>query len=64
MMLIWPPIGISFSIFPLQCWRIPSRQFGDAADVGAFVALLCSRYAGYVTGQSLVMDGGATTSIF
>jgi 3-oxoacyl-[acyl-carrier protein] reductase len=45
-------------------WRIPSGEFGDAVDVGAFVALLCSQFAGYITGQSIVIDGGATTSTF
>ena len=31
---------------------------------GAFVAMFCSEYANYITGQSLVIDGGATTSTF
>jgi 3-oxoacyl-[acyl-carrier protein] reductase len=39
-------------------WRIPAGRFGDTADVGAFCALLCSRYASFITGQSLVIDGG------
>lgn len=45
-------------------WRIASGRFGDASDVGAFVAMFCSEYANYTTGQSLVIDGGATTSTF
>jgi 3-oxoacyl-[acyl-carrier protein] reductase len=45
-------------------WRIASGRFGDADDVGAFVAMFCSEYANYITGQSLVIDGGATTSTF
>lgn len=45
-------------------WRIAAGRFGDAADVGAFVAMFCSQQANYVTGQSLVIDGGATTSTF
>ncbi|ATE65717.1 SDR family NAD(P)-dependent oxidoreductase [Rhizorhabdus dicambivorans] len=45
-------------------WHIPSERFGEADDVGAFVALFCSEYANYVTGQSLVIDGGATRSTF
>lgn len=44
--------------------RIPAGRFGDADDMGAFVALLCSEMAGYVTGQSLVIDGGMGNSIF
>jgi 3-oxoacyl-[acyl-carrier protein] reductase len=45
-------------------WRIAAERFGDCDDVGDFVAMFCSRQANYITGQSLVIDGGATTSIF
>jgi 3-oxoacyl-[acyl-carrier protein] reductase len=45
-------------------WHIPSGRFGDADDVGAFVAMFCSEFANYTTGQSLVIDGGATRSTF
>lgn len=48
----------------IEEWRIPAKKFGNPDDVGAFVALLCSEFAGYVTGQSIVMDGGATNSTF
>lgn len=39
--------------------RIPVGRFGDPAEFGAACAFLCSTYAGYMTGQSLLMDGGA-----
>ena len=45
-------------------WRIAAERFGDCDDVGAFVAMFCGQQANYTTGQSLVIDGGATTSIF
>jgi len=45
-------------------FRIAARRFGDPEDVGSLVAWLCSRFAGYITGQSIVMDGGATRSTF
>ena len=45
-------------------WRIASGRFGDADDVGAVTAMFCSEFANYITGQSLVIDGGATTSTF
>jgi 3-oxoacyl-[acyl-carrier protein] reductase len=45
-------------------WRIPTGTFGEPDDAGAFVALLCSEQAKFVTGQSLVIDGGATNSTF
>jgi 3-oxoacyl-[acyl-carrier protein] reductase len=44
--------------------RIAARRFGDPQDVGALVAWLCSQFAGYITGQSIVVDGGATRSTF
>ena len=45
-------------------WHIACDRFGDPDDVGAFVALFCSHHANYITGQSLVIDGGATTATF
>jgi 3-oxoacyl-[acyl-carrier protein] reductase len=44
--------------------RIPAGRFGDAEDLGALVAMLCSTQASFLTGQSLVVDGGMGTSIF
>jgi 3-oxoacyl-[acyl-carrier protein] reductase len=45
-------------------WRIPTERFGDIDDFGAICALLCSRQANYIIGQSIVVDGGATNSTF
>jgi 3-oxoacyl-[acyl-carrier protein] reductase len=45
-------------------WRIPANKFGDPEDVGAFVAMFCSEFCQYTTGQSLVMDGGVNGSTF
>jgi len=38
---------------------IPAKRFGDPAEFGATCAFLCSAQAGYITGQSVLMDGGA-----
>ncbi len=38
--------------------RIPMGRMGEGADVGAAVAYLASREAGYVTGQTLHVNGG------
>ena len=38
---------------------IPARRFGDPAEFGAACAFLCSMNAGYITGQNLLIDGGA-----
>ncbi len=45
-------------------WRIPANKFGSAEDLGKFVALFCSESANFVTGQSLVIDGGLGNSTF
>jgi 3-oxoacyl-[acyl-carrier protein] reductase len=38
--------------------RIPAGRFGEGADVAAGVVFLASREAGYVTGQTLHVNGG------
>jgi 3-oxoacyl-[acyl-carrier protein] reductase len=45
-------------------FQIPARRFGDARDIGSLVAWLCSEHASYITGQSIVVDGGTTRSTF
>ena len=42
---------------------VPARRFGDPAEFGAACAFLCSAQAGYITGQSLLIDGGAFPGI-
>ena len=37
----------------------PSGRFGDPAEIGAYCAYLCSALGGFVTGQNLLIDGGA-----
>ena len=41
----------------------PMRRFGDPAEFGAACAYLCSRQAGYITGQTLGIDGGALLGV-
>jgi 3-oxoacyl-[acyl-carrier protein] reductase len=43
--------------------EIPARRFGEPAEFGAACAFLCSAQAGYITGQSLLIDGGAFPGI-
>jgi 3-oxoacyl-[acyl-carrier protein] reductase len=38
---------------------IPAGRFGQPAEFGAACAFLCSVHAGYLTGQNIVLDGGA-----
>jgi NAD(P)-dependent dehydrogenase (short-subunit alcohol dehydrogenase family) len=39
--------------------RIPLGRIGEVADVAGVVSFLCSADAAYVTGQDVVVDGGA-----
>jgi NAD(P)-dependent dehydrogenase (short-subunit alcohol dehydrogenase family) len=39
---------------------IPARRPGDANEIAALVAFLCAGEAGYLTGESIVIDGGLT----
>ena len=44
--------------------HIPARRFGNAAEFGAVCAFLCSMQAGYMTGQNVLLDGGAYPGTF
>ena len=37
----------------------PAKRFGSIEEFGAACAFLCSTHAGFITGQNLLMDGGA-----
>jgi 3-oxoacyl-[acyl-carrier protein] reductase len=37
----------------------PARRYGRPAELGAYVAFLCSEHAGFITGQNLMIDGGS-----
>jgi len=43
---------------------IPARRFGQPDEFGATCAFLCSAQAGYITGQNLLIDGGAFNGAF
>jgi 3-oxoacyl-[acyl-carrier protein] reductase len=43
---------------------VPARRLGDPAEFGAACAFLCSAQAGYITGQNLLIDGGAFPGAF
>jgi 3-oxoacyl-[acyl-carrier protein] reductase len=38
---------------------VPAKRLGQPDEFGAACAFLCSAHAGYITGQSLLIDGGA-----
>jgi 3-oxoacyl-[acyl-carrier protein] reductase len=41
----------------------PMKRFGDPAEFGAACAFLCSQQAGYITGQTLGVDGGSLLGV-
>jgi 3-oxoacyl-[acyl-carrier protein] reductase len=41
---------------------IPAGRYGTAAEFGAACAFLCSDLAGFIVGQNVLLDGGATNS--
>ncbi|MDH4480668.1 MAG: SDR family oxidoreductase [Rhodoferax sp.] len=43
---------------------IPAQRFGTPQEFGALCAFLCSPKAGYITGQNLLVDGGAFAGTF
>lgn len=43
---------------------IPAQRFGSAEEFGAVCAFLCSAQAGYLTGQNILLDGGAYPGTF
>ena len=44
--------------------QVPARRFGTAEEFGEVCAFLCSRQAGYITGQNILVDGGYFRSTF
>ncbi len=44
--------------------EIPAKRFGTPAELGQTCAFLCSVHAGYITGQNILLDGGAYPGSF
>jgi NAD(P)-dependent dehydrogenase (short-subunit alcohol dehydrogenase family) len=58
-------LGAQFqeSLFSPKVWedqrrRVPLKRFGEGEEIAAAVAFLCSEESSYITGQTLVVDGG------
>jgi len=43
---------------------VPARRLGSIDEFGALCAFLCSAQAGYITGQNVLVDGGAYPGTF
>jgi 3-oxoacyl-[acyl-carrier protein] reductase len=48
----------------LYAERGPMKRLGTIEEIGALCAFLCSRQAGYITGQSIVIDGGQVLALY
>jgi 3-oxoacyl-[acyl-carrier protein] reductase len=45
-----------------RCATIPAGRYGEASEFGAMCAFMCSQHVGYMVGQNVLLDGGATVS--
>ena len=63
----WPP-GLVKTDFARALWepgeeaiarRLPLRRLGEADDIANAALFLCSDAASWITGHTLVIDGGA-----
>jgi 3-oxoacyl-[acyl-carrier protein] reductase len=60
-----PGSGKTFEqIFRERAEANTAKRYGDPAELGALCAFLCSTHAGYITGQSLLIDGGSYPGAF
>ncbi len=45
-----------------RCETIPAGRYGTSEEFGAACAFLCSQHAGFIVGQNILLDGGATNT--
>jgi len=45
-----------------RCATIPAGRYGTPEEFGAACAFLCSRHAGFIVGQNILLDGGAVNA--
>jgi len=62
---IVPMTGKSFEqLWDERARETPAARYGDVREFGDYCAFLCSAQAGYITGQNLLIDGGAYPGTF
>lgn len=55
--------GISYEEAQEQRYAtIPAGRYGTSREFGATCAFLCSQHAGFIVGQNVLLDGGATNT--
>ena len=52
------------AVLAQRAGTVPAARFGSAEEFGAVCAFLCSVHAGYLTGQNILLDGGAYPGSF
>jgi NAD(P)-dependent dehydrogenase (short-subunit alcohol dehydrogenase family) len=45
-------------VWEAQRKRVPLNRFGEADEIAAAAAFLASRHSSYITGQTILVDGG------
>ena len=60
---VMPGLIDSLSHDPARAGAVPLRRIGKADEVARTAAFLLSDDAGYITGQSIRIDGGATRHV-
>ena len=45
-----------------RCATIPTGRYGTRQEFGATCAFMCSQHAGFMVGQNILLDGGATNT--
>ncbi|SHH83041.1 SDR family oxidoreductase [Cognatishimia maritima] len=55
--------GVSYEEAQKQRYAsIPAGRYGTRQEFGATCAFLCSQHAGFIVGQNILLDGGATNA--
>ncbi|MGH7035675.1 MAG: SDR family oxidoreductase, partial [Stellaceae bacterium] len=44
--------------------ELPAKRFGEPGELGRLCAYLCSLHAAYISGQNIMIDGGAHPQVF
>jgi len=53
----------AYEQFKIFAEMIPVQRMGKPNEIGDLCAYLCSLQAGYLTGQTIIVDGGINRSI-
>ena len=60
----WAPLAVAARNWGDLTLKLAQRAQANPEELGAACAFLCSAHAGYITGQSLLIDGGTFNGAF